>query len=175
MRPALFYPPAGPLARLKQPPHLILLDMCPRTVCVYYCVCVVVLLYLCPQTTVNTMLSCRRKGPLARLRLIEPHYSTTTICVLILLYLCPHTAIYLASTYYYISSGLTLLGGVREVAVEERRLALREIASCVLQLCGCLLRLLALLLVFVFFLAFFLACVLMWQFHGHARSTERPQ
>jgi hypothetical protein len=155
----------------------------------YYWICVLV---LCMCTTVYLSLFCYicvlkpllilcspadEKGhfQLARVGLVTPHYHTTIICVRILLYLCPHTAIYLASSYYCISSGLTLLGGVREVAVEERRLALREIASCVLQLCCRLLRLLALLLVFVFFLAFFLACVLMWQFHGHARSTMGSQ
>ena len=60
--------------------------MCPHTtiyVSSYYCV--LILLYMCPHTTVSSYYC------------MCPH---TTICVLILLYLCPHTTISVSSNYY---------------------------------------------------------------------------
>jgi hypothetical protein len=62
---------------------LILLYMCPHTtiyVSSHYYICVLILLYMCPQY----YYMC-------------PH---TTICVLILLYMCPHTTINVSSYYY---------------------------------------------------------------------------
>ncbi len=86
---------------------LILLYMCPHTT-VY--VCVLILLYMCPHTAIYVS-------------------SYSYICVLILLYMCPHTNIYTCphnmcppttiyvSSYYYIyvlMQTSTLLSSVRK-------------------------------------------------------------
>jgi hypothetical protein len=47
----------------------------------YYLTCVLILLYICPNTTIY----------------VSSYYH---ICVLILLYMCPHTTIYVSSYYY---------------------------------------------------------------------------
>ncbi len=47
----------------------------------YCCICVLILLYMCPHTTIYA----------------SSYYH---ICFLILLYLCPHTTIYVSSYYY---------------------------------------------------------------------------
>ncbi len=67
---------------------LMLLYMCPHAtiyVSSYYYVCVLILLYMCPHTIMCVSSYCY-------------------ICVLILLYVCPHSAIYVLST-----SSITLL------------------------------------------------------------------
>jgi hypothetical protein len=75
---------------------LIILYMRPHTtiyVSSYYCICVLILLYMCPHTTMCVsfvlMLLC-----------MCPY---TTICVLILLCMCPHTTM-CPHTLMYVSS-----------------------------------------------------------------------
>jgi hypothetical protein len=87
----------------------ILLYMCPHTtiyVSSFYYICVLILLYMCPHTTIYASSYCYIRAPgavVASAVYVSAYYY---ICVLILLYMWPHTTIYLSS--YYIC-GLILL------------------------------------------------------------------
>ncbi len=71
-----------------------------------YCsICVLILLYMCPHTTIYVSSWRRRtlttKITLLRLKLrVVPCMQVAHTCVLILLYMCPHNTTYVSSYYY---------------------------------------------------------------------------
>jgi hypothetical protein len=80
---------------------LILLCMCPHTtihVSSYYYPCVLILLYMCPHTTVHVFSYYCMHGCL----------HTAYMCVRILLYVCPHTTIHMGELVLAFGEG----GGV---------------------------------------------------------------
>jgi hypothetical protein len=76
----------------------------------YLTTCVLILLYMCPHTTiyVSSYYSYAHRGQalfkplyIQHICVILLHVSSYYyICVLILLYMCPHTTIYVSSYYY---------------------------------------------------------------------------
>ena len=87
---------------------LILLYMCPNTtiyVSSYYYIRVPILINMCPHTTIYVS-SCYYISSVLILLYKQVHVSldaydtAASVCVLILLYMCPNTAIYLSSYYY---------------------------------------------------------------------------
>jgi hypothetical protein len=67
----------------------------------YYCICVRILLHMCPHTTMpgGACIPSRAYAPQMSpaLRYVSAYYY---ICVLILLHMCPHTTAYVSSYYY---------------------------------------------------------------------------
>jgi hypothetical protein len=61
--------------------------------------CVLILLYMCPHTTIFGWQVGGRGLGTARRTTIYLASSNSCICVLILLYMCPHTTIYVSSYY----------------------------------------------------------------------------
>ena len=80
---------------------LILLHMCPHTtvsVSSYCCICVLMLLYMCPHTAMYLVSSYYCMCPHTTASVSSYCY----ICVLMLLYLCPHTAASVSSYYLFV-------------------------------------------------------------------------
>jgi hypothetical protein len=119
---------------------LILLYMCPHTtvyvssyyyMCPHTTICFLILLCMCPHTTVYV--SSYYYVCVLILLYMCPH---TTICVLILLYMCPHTTIYVSSYYYmcphttgYVSSYIPLYVSSYQIALLGRRA--QEVCACI--------------------------------------------
>jgi hypothetical protein len=69
---------------------VLILHMCPHPT-----ICVLILLYRCPHTTIHVSSYCY-----VCVRILLYMCPHTAMCVRILLYMCPHTAI-CVSAYYY--------------------------------------------------------------------------